>query len=343
MHRGSRWRRRPSRLSRLTRDHDHRTTGLPACPAEFVVRARRRCCGRSCHRSPGAAVDRPPPSGPASERRQPPGPAARRTAPAAKRTAANTGAARVPGTGTWRRQVYAGLAGRREYFVYVPRGLGRGRVPLSSRCTAAARPPSTSRSARGSTSSPTGSGSSSSIPSSRGASTASAAGTGSSGRTRAGRIGEPAILAGIVEQVLHRRGLRTDPARVYLAGLSAGGRDGDDPGRDLPGAVGRRGHPFGAAAAIRPRVRRTHSARCRARRRCPPRRPGARALPPTIVFQGRDDAVVRPVNAERIAQQWIDYHARRFVGPPTAFSVLRGCAWCRPRSRRPPAPAADTG
>ena len=137
-------------------------------------------------------------------------------------------------------------------------------------------------------------------------------------------IGEPAILAGIVQQAMSGRGLRIDPSRVYLAGLSAGGAMALTLAATYPevwaGVAVHSGPPPRSSAGAQDAFRAMQGATA-----LPPPPPGAKALPPTIVFQGVDDAVVRSVNAERIAQQWIDFHA----ADPSTRSVVLGAARVR--------------
>ncbi len=253
-------------------------------------------------------------------------PAARAARPASRRAVAAASArpkaAAPPGAGTWRRYVYAGLAGRREYFVYVPRALGRGRVPLlvalhgcgqtaadfavstrfnqladRQRCVVVY--PQQPLSQHGQRC------------------------WNWFQRANQGRgIGEPAILAGIVEQVCTGRGLRIDPTRVYLAGLSAGGAMAMTLAATYPelwaGVAIHSGPPPRSSAGAQDAFRAMQGSTA-----LPPPPQGARAMPPTIVFQGRDDAVVRAVNAERIAQQWIDYHGSDSSALPAVLGEPR--------------------
>src|SRR5213079_2661425 len=95
--------------------------------------------------------------------------------------------------------------------------------------------------------------------------------------------GEPAIIAGLVRELLLTYGL--DQKRVYVAGLSAGGAMAVILGRmypDMFAAMRRRG-------TTDPRGERLESAHV------------LRSSVPTIVFHGDRDVTVHPDNGEQVA------------------------------------------
>ncbi|WP_296951740.1 PHB depolymerase family esterase [uncultured Massilia sp.] len=139
--------------------------------------------------------------------------------------------------------------------------------------------------------------------------------------------GEPSIIAGLTQAVMERHAI--DPARVYVAGLSAGGAMAAIMGTlypDLYAAVGvHSGLPFAAAhdlptavAAMKGDFRAHHA-------------PG-KALP-IIVFHGDKDATVHPANgAELIARRRRDPADITVVEPG---AMPDGHAWTRTVHRLP--------
>lgn len=112
--------------------------------------------------------------------------------------------------------------------------------------------------------------------------------------------GEPALLAALTRQVMAQHG--ADPARVYVAGLSAGGAMADILGRTHPelfAAVGvHSGLPADAAADLPSALAAMRSG------------PGpqsanpnssAPSVRPLIVFHGDADATVNPANGQAVA------------------------------------------
>ena len=114
--------------------------------------------------------------------------------------------------------------------------------------------------------------------------------------------GEPAIIAGMTQDVVQRYGI--DARRVYVAGLSAGGAMAAVMAAAYPdvyAAVGiHSGLPVGSAHDVA-------SAFAAMRNAPPARAPGAAGrIVPAIVFHGDRDATVHPSNGAQVASQCVD-------------------------------------
>ena len=127
--------------------------------------------------------------------------------------------------------------------------------------------------------------------------------------------GEPAVIAGIVAQVAaEETRWRVDPRRVYVAGLSAGGAMALTLAATYPDV-------FAAAGVHSAPAYRSASGPAQAlaamagRTAVPPPEPGATAIAPTVVVQGSVDIVVRPLNGDRVADQWLAHHAAAGPAP----------------------------
>jgi poly(hydroxyalkanoate) depolymerase family esterase len=122
-------------------------------------------------------------------------------------------------------------------------------------------------------------------------------------------VGEPGVLAGIVAQVgAEDLRWRVDQRRIYVAGLSAGGSMALTLAARYPdvfAAVGVHSAPAyrsstGPGQALAAMAGRTA---------VPPPEAGAPAIAPAIIVQGDADTVVRAINGDRVADQWLAHRA----------------------------------
>lgn len=137
--------------------------------------------------------------------------------------------------------------------------------------------------------------------------------------------GEPAILAGIVRRVIRETAAwRIDPDRIYVTGISAGGGMAVVLAATYPelfAAVGVHSAPpyrsaSGPANALAAMQGRAAPAQVEAA--------ATAAMPPMIIFQGTFDGTVRPVNGQRVADQWLSYHRHSAPAASRAKGVVIG-------------------
>ena len=119
--------------------------------------------------------------------------------------------------------------------------------------------------------------------------------------------GEPSLIAGITDQVMHDYSI--DPRRIYVAGLSAGGAAAAIMGMAYPdvyAAIGvHSGLACGAARDLPSAfaVMRQGDVGAGDRSRGVSRTEEARRIVPTIVFHGDQDSTVHPRNGDQVIAQ----------------------------------------
>src|SRR6476661_1198746 len=138
--------------------------------------------------------------------------------------------------------------------------------------------------------------------------------------------GEPAVLKGIVDEVLAEdAGWRIDRRRVYVAGLSAGGAMALILAATYPDVFAAAG--VHSATAYRSATQSFSALGAMAARRAVPSHGGIGGeMAPVVLIHGTDDRVVRPPNADRIVDQWL---ASRDASRPQGLNRVRPLATTR--------------
>ncbi|MDQ1815127.1 PHB depolymerase family esterase [Massilia sp. CCM 9210] len=122
--------------------------------------------------------------------------------------------------------------------------------------------------------------------------------------------GEPSIIAGITEAVMHNHAV--DRSQVYVAGLSAGGAMATIMGTlypELYAAVGvHSGLPFASAHDL-------PSALAAMKGNFGPQKASGKSIP-IIVFHGDKDTTVHPVNGDELIKRGAHHESKGFVTEP---------------------------
>lgn len=129
--------------------------------------------------------------------------------------------------------------------------------------------------------------------------------------------GEPAILSGIIHKVAQEASRwRIDRSRIYVAGISAGGAMALILAATYPelfAAVGvHSAPPYRSASGPLQALAAMLGASTPPEQKDAP--PGP--MPPMVIFQGTADGTVRPINAQRVAEQWLACRTRPAAGGP---------------------------
>jgi len=133
--------------------------------------------------------------------------------------------------------------------------------------------------------------------------------------------GEPSIIAGMTRQIIEQ--YRIDPARVFAAGLSAGGAAAAVLGATYPDIFAAIGVHSGLACGAAHDLTTAMAAMAQGR---PGRKVTGRRVP-VIVFQGDQDHTVNPSNADAVMTQWMP--AASLAPAVEDGRVPGGRAWTR--------------
>lgn len=140
--------------------------------------------------------------------------------------------------------------------------------------------------------------------------------------------GEPALLAALAQHIADAHG--ADPARIYVAGLSAGGAMAVVLGNAFPELFAAVGVHSGVAQGVATDVMAALSVMRNGPSGAPP--PPAAGTPPVIIFHGDADPTVHPRNGEQVLAAALSGHGLAGLPAPVP-EVVGGTALGRAYTR----------
>ena len=218
-------------------------------------------------------------------------------------------AAAPAGAGTFTQRTYAGDAGSRPYWLYVPDGLTDRRVPLVVMLHGCSQDGPDFAAGTRMNALADRDGFVVAYPEQLSAENTLGCWNWFERTDQERGTGEPAIIAGIAREVMREH--RIDARRVHVAGLSAGGAMATIMGATYPDLFA----SIGVSAGLEYRAAEDLPSGLAAQQfggpdpdeqgRLAVAASGGRARPlPAIVFHGDSDATVSPVNGEQVVAQW---------------------------------------
>ena len=223
---------------------------------------------------------------------------------------------RAPDGGTWRRGTFAGAGGRRDYRLFLPGGQATDRRPVVVMLHGCTQTADEFADATRMNHAAAAAGCIIAYPEQPSAANPQRCWNWFRAEDQHRETGEPALLAGLTRAIMAEH--RGDPARIYVAGLSAGGAAALVMAATWPDIYAAVGVHSGLAYGVARDLPAAHEAM----------RTGAgpaAAVPfvPTIVLHGDADRTVHPDNARRIVNQAVAA-ARPARGPVTEVGRSSG-------------------